>query len=106
MTDILEYIGSWSVLKWIVLVLIAGFIGQFGKMMAEAIAKKVRQRRAGKSQFPNEDIPSSGSTTSVVSDSLKTKSSSIMPDQRKISIKNLSKQWPKPGKKKRRINKK
>ena len=87
MTDILEYIGSWSVLKWIVLVLIAGFIGQFGKMMAKAVAKKVRQRRAEKSQFPNEDIPSSGSTTSVVSDSLKTKSSSIMPD----SVKNLDK---------------
>jgi hypothetical protein len=99
MTDILEYIGSWSVLKWIVLVLIAGFIGQFGKMMAEAVAKKVRQRRAGKSQFPNEGIPSSGSTTSVVSDSLNTKSSSIMPDSAENLDKKLIKVMAKARKK-------
>ena len=99
MTDILKYIGSWSVLKWIVLVLIAGFIGQFGKMMAEAIAKKVRQRRAGESQFPNEDLPSSGSTTSVVSDSLKTKSSSIMPDSEENLDKKLIKVMAKARKK-------
>ena len=48
MTDILDYIGTWSVLKWVVLVLIAGFIGQFGRMMAEAIANKIRLRRAKK----------------------------------------------------------
>ena len=41
MKDILDYISTWSVLQWIVLVLIAGFIGQFGKMTAEAIVKKV-----------------------------------------------------------------
>ncbi|MGA2554327.1 MAG: hypothetical protein ABSF20_06065 [Smithella sp.] len=99
MTDILEYIGSWSVFKWIVLVLIAGFIGQFGKMMAEAVAKKVRQRRAGESQFPNEDLPSSGSTTSVVSDSLKTKSSSIMPDSEENLDKKLIKVMAKARKK-------
>ena len=46
MTDILDYISTWSVLEWVVLVLIAGFIGQFGRMMAEAIMNKVRLRRA------------------------------------------------------------
>jgi hypothetical protein len=46
MTDILDYISTWSVLKWVVLVLIAGFIGQFGRMMAEAIVAKIRLRRA------------------------------------------------------------
>lgn len=48
MTDILDYISTWSVLKWVVLVLIAGFIGQFGRMMAEAIANRIRLRRAKK----------------------------------------------------------
>jgi len=52
MTDILDYISTWSVLKWVVLVLIAGFIGQFGRMMAEAIANKVRLRRAKKNPGP------------------------------------------------------
>lgn len=45
MTDLLEYISTWSVLKWVVLVLIAGFIGQFGRMAANAIAARIRLRR-------------------------------------------------------------
>jgi hypothetical protein len=48
MTDILSYLSSWSVLKWIVLVLFAAFIGQFGKMAANAIAAKIRTRRGVK----------------------------------------------------------
>ena len=51
MTDILNYISTWSVLTWILLVLIAGFISQFGRMMAETIAKKIRLRRVRKQQL-------------------------------------------------------
>lgn len=46
--EFLDYISTWSVLKWIILVLVAGFIGQFGRMSAEMIAAKVRLRRAKK----------------------------------------------------------
>lgn len=70
MTDFLEYIGTWSVLKWIVLVLIAGFIGQFGKMTAEAIVKKVRQRRAGKMPSQNGGELPADSTTGPAPDTL------------------------------------
>jgi hypothetical protein len=45
MKDILEYIGSWSALTWIILVLIAGFVGQFGKMLAEALIRKIQLAR-------------------------------------------------------------
>ncbi|HQF85005.1 MAG TPA: hypothetical protein PLX58_08540 [Smithellaceae bacterium] len=45
MTGWLDYISTWSVMKWVILVLIAGFIGQFGRMTAEAIVAKVRARR-------------------------------------------------------------
>ena len=48
MKNILDYISTWSVLQWIALVLIAGFIGQFGKMMAETIINKIRLRRVRK----------------------------------------------------------
>ena len=59
MNDFFEYISTWSVLKWIVLVLIAGFIGQFGRMAAEAIAAKIRAHRGEKEAFPEEtQIPS------------------------------------------------
>jgi hypothetical protein len=53
MKGILEYISSWSVLKWIVVVLIAGFIGQFGRMAAEAITGKIRARRGKKNITPD-----------------------------------------------------
>jgi len=53
MTDILNYISTWSVLKWVMLVLIAGFIGQFGRMMAETIIARVRLRRS-KQQLPED----------------------------------------------------
>ncbi len=48
MTDLLNYISTWPVFKWVLLVLVAGFIGQFGKMMAEAMIAKMRRRREAK----------------------------------------------------------
>jgi len=57
MTDMLDYISTWSVLKWVVLVLIAGFIGQFGRMMAEAIIAGVRRRRAKKLPLSDQAKP-------------------------------------------------
>ena len=55
MKDILDYISTWSVLQWIVLVLIAGFIGQFGRMMAETIANRIRLRRGRKQPLSDVD---------------------------------------------------
>ncbi len=68
MTEILEHIKSWSVLKWIVLVLIAGFIGQFGRMMAEAIVKKIRQRSAPKENLSATETKTTVSSTTAVTD--------------------------------------
>ena len=48
MKNIVDYISTWSVLQWIALVLVAGFVGQFGKMMAETITNKIRLRRERK----------------------------------------------------------
>jgi hypothetical protein len=59
MKEFLDYISTWSVLQWIVLVLIAGFIGQFGKMAAEAIARKIRARREIKQPLSSVDTKAS-----------------------------------------------
>ena len=99
MTDILKYIGSWSVLQWIALVLIAGFIGQFGKMAANAIAKNIRQRREGKSQLPKEGGLPSETTTGVVPYSIKPESSAKSPDATGKSDKKLIKALAKANKK-------
>lgn len=50
MTDILDYISTWSALKWIVIVLVAGFIGQFGKMLAQFIVRKINPARLKKQE--------------------------------------------------------
>jgi hypothetical protein len=99
MTDILKYIGSWSILEWIVLVLIAGFIGQFGKMTAEAVVKKVRGRRTEKSQLPNESGLPSDTTTSAALDPLKSASSSNIPETGQKLDKKLIKSMAKADKK-------
>jgi uncharacterized membrane protein (DUF106 family) len=64
MSDIIEYIKSWSALKWVILVLIAGFIGQFGRMTAEFIVKKVTASRAKKENTAAQDESSAADKTS------------------------------------------
>ncbi len=68
MADIIEYIKSWSALKWVILVLIAGFIGQFGRMTAEAIVKKMRQRNAQKENLSARETKSAVSPSTAVTD--------------------------------------
>ncbi|MHB8138755.1 MAG: hypothetical protein ACYDGO_10285 [Smithellaceae bacterium] len=63
--DILEYISTWSVLKWVILVLVAGFIGQFGRMMAEAIIARGRRHRSKQHQLP-EDVKKTSDAPSVL----------------------------------------
>ncbi|HOJ52870.1 MAG TPA: hypothetical protein PLT64_10140 [Syntrophales bacterium] len=46
MSEMLDYISTWSVIKWVILVLIAGFIGQFGRMLAEALVKRAQRKKA------------------------------------------------------------
>jgi hypothetical protein len=71
MNGFIEYFSSWSVLKWIIVVLIAGFIGQFGKMAAEAIAGKISARRGKKETSSialTESSVSSASSNSEIPD--------------------------------------
>ena len=65
MTDMLEYISTWSVLKWVVLVLVAGFIGQFGRMLAEAMIARVRLRRAKRDSSLSPDDQQKQEATTV-----------------------------------------
>ncbi len=39
-----------TVVKWVLIVLITGFITQFGRMMAQYIVRRIRERRAEKTQ--------------------------------------------------------
>jgi hypothetical protein len=52
----------WLAVKWVVIVLAAGFIGQFGKSFASYLMGRARRRRAGSPQNPpgadlKEDAP-------------------------------------------------
>ena len=44
----------WSVMKWVLLVLLAGFIAQFGKTMAQSVLKKVGKEKTPTAVSPAE----------------------------------------------------
>lgn len=103
MMDILNYIGTWSVLKWVLLVLIAGFIGQFGRMMAEAIMSRVRLRRAKQHELSDDaQTPESPSVlqADVPQIELPRKPASAMEMPDKKALKIMAKARKKEAKKK------
>lgn len=59
----------WTVMKWVLLVLAAGFIGQFGKALAEGIMRKIRTLRSEGRRYGEQPVsryPSfSGGATAV-----------------------------------------
>ncbi|NPU83452.1 MAG: hypothetical protein HPY65_03105 [Syntrophaceae bacterium] len=57
MTDI----ATWDILKWVLLVLLAGFIGQFGKSFAQAVMARIRKRKSERAAPPAR-IESAGTT--------------------------------------------
>ena len=51
----LSELTFWSIMKWVLVVLAAGFIGQFGKTFATHLLEKVRSRRAARRREPTKD---------------------------------------------------
>ena len=98
MTDILSYISTWSVLKWIVLVLIAGFIGQFGKMATNAIASKIRVSRTKKDSPSLKTPPATPAPVSKEPAVLPPSSPDQIPDKK--LLKTMAKAKKKEAKKK------
>ena len=96
MTDLPDDIGTWSVLKWIVLVLVAGFIGQFGRMAANAIAAVIRARRQKQESMPGTPVKPSAPESSFSS----TSSSRPVPQPDKKMLNAIAKTIKKEAKKK------
>ena len=46
-----------TVFKWVLIVLITGFITQFGRMMAQYIVRRIRERRAKETLAVKQDLP-------------------------------------------------
>lgn len=68
MMEIFDYISTWSVLKWVILVLIAGFIGQFGRIMAEGIITRIRLKRVKKQTLADSIAPQANAKPVLLSD--------------------------------------
>lgn len=104
MTDILDYISTWSALKWVVIVLIAGFIGQFGKMLAQFIVRKINMARLKKQEgsvieppaaaVRNHELPV---TDMQKTDDAKPDITKILPDKKALKI--MAKERKKASKK-------
>jgi len=63
MSDFLD-IRTWSILQWVLVVLAAGFIGQFGKSFATFIIAKVKDRRAAGRKAAK--LPAPGATGGIM----------------------------------------
>lgn len=91
MTDFLTYIATWSILKWVLLVLIAGFIGQFGKMLANAMIARVRLHRDGgresavRTEMPDE-APDSSPEVLPTGSPVKPAVTANIPDKKSLKI--------------------
>jgi hypothetical protein len=87
----------------VILVLIAGFIGQFGRMFAEAIIARIRLRHTKQHQLPDElrmaEAPSvSHDNTPQIELPQKTSVSAEIPDKKALKV--MAKARKKESKKK------
>ena len=51
-----EY-DPWNILKWVLLVLAAGFVGQFGKTLAQYLMRRAKEKAAAAARRPSGDAP-------------------------------------------------
>ncbi|MCX5805525.1 MAG: hypothetical protein NT010_05565 [Proteobacteria bacterium] len=102
MHDIINDISTWSILKWVIIVLLAGFIGQFGKSMAQAVMAKIRLTRVKKQEAKDISLPRATESEIEAPDHIKKNiyeapvPNTGIPDKK--SLKTLSKQEKKAAK--------
>lgn len=48
---------AWPIIKWVLIVLLAGFIGHFGKVLAQSVMAKMRAKKTGASSPPHQSLP-------------------------------------------------
>jgi len=48
---------AWPIIKWVLIVLLAGFIGHFGKVLAQSVMAKMRAGKTGASSPPRQSLP-------------------------------------------------
>ena len=101
MMNFLDGISAWPILKWVLLVLVAAFIGQFGKAIAQAVMGKIRLARVGKRGTEKEPSPLAEHPPTAASAALIGEKSRMIDDgvQDKKMLKALVKQQKKAAKK-------
>ena len=81
-------ISTWSVFQWILVVLAAGFIGQFGKSFAKFLMDKIKAGKTGRKQetlpvFGGEKVapPAAGPAGRVVAETGSPESTAALPSE-------------------------
>jgi hypothetical protein len=102
MQDIINDMSTWSILKWVIIVLVAGFIGQFGKSMAQAVMAKSHLTRPKKQDVKDTGLPRATESEIETPDHIKKNIYDVpvpntgIPDKK--TLKTLSKQEKKAAK--------
>ncbi len=53
----MNHVDVREVIQWVLIVLAAGFIGQFGKTLAQYVMKRARERAGGRSPAADQEVP-------------------------------------------------
>jgi len=83
MSDFLD-VRTWSILQWVLVVLAAGFIGQFGKSFAQFIIAKVKARRATGRKAATLSIPTGRENFTIETLSVHTESGEMAPEMTSV----------------------
>jgi hypothetical protein len=75
-----------NIIKWVLIVLIAGFIGQFGKMLADHIAARVRMKRPSSLGGPSDRVHPEPSVKGTGRDGAVAPSGDLPPDEPPLSV--------------------
>jgi hypothetical protein len=76
-----------SVMKWVLLILLAGFVGQFGKTFAQDLLRKIRKEKEAPAKESPADEKRMIRETSVLTDKKLLK---ILAKQKKKEVKRLT----------------
>ncbi len=101
----------WSVIQWVLIVLVAAFIGHFGKVLAQAVLAKMRAQKADPSpagpslppvpnDIPQADVKVTGPEGEVGTPPSPVPSGTAIDKTDKKMLKTLAKQAKKASKKK------
>ena len=95
-----------EVLKWVVIVLLAGFIGQFGRTMSHQVMDYFKKRREVQKTFVSQQSTPQEESPVKLPDTHVAKESAVLPEKKEKAFKDQEKAQKKAFKEEQKMKKK